>query len=56
METYRKAYLIMMNGAEDALRAMDRRECRLARELLIEAQQRAEECFLSAEAPDDGEA
>lgn len=51
MDVYRKAYLIMMNASEDALRAMDRGEFLRARKLLIEAQQRAEECFLSAEGP-----
>ena len=44
---YQKMYTLMFNAATDALRAMEKLNLGDARELLICAQQQAEEIYLS---------
>ncbi len=46
MEAYQKPYYILFNAATDALRAMESQNYGLARDILIRAQQDAEEYFL----------
>ena len=49
MEEYRKPYFIMLSASKKALRAMEKRNYGTAREILICAQQEAEEVILSYE-------
>ena len=52
---FQKMYVILMDGAEKAIRAMEEQNFGLARQLLIEAEQKAEEVFLSEAEPQEGE-
>ena len=47
MADYQKMYSLMFNAATDALRAMEKWNLGHARELLVCAQQQAEEMYLS---------
>ena len=47
MDEYKTPYLILFNGITDALEMLDRQELKGVRELLIQAQQKAEETFIA---------
>lgn len=47
MKEYEKSYFIMVRASEDALRAIERDNFGVARDILIAAQQQAEEAILS---------
>ena len=49
MDEYKKPYLILWGGCTEALEALEHQNYGQARELLIKAQQEAEEQFLEAE-------
>ena len=55
MPDYIKMYAILFNAATDALRAIDENDTEKARRLLITAQQRAEELYISGENEAGGE-
>jgi len=48
---YQKAYYLLFNAITDALAAMEQQNFGQARQLLISAQQQAEEIFLEEEEP-----
>lgn len=52
---FQKMYVILVDGAEKAIRAMEEQNYGLARKLLIEAEQKAEEVFLREAEPEEGE-
>ena len=47
MDEYKKPYLLLFHGCEAAIRALEKQNYGQARELLIQAEQAAEEAFLS---------
>ena len=47
MDEYKKPYLILFNGCEAAIQAMEKQNYGQARELLIQAEQAAEEAFMA---------
>ena len=49
MNNYKKPYLVLFNGITDAIRKIENLEIKEARQLLVEAQQNAEEIILSSE-------
>ena len=46
---YRRMYHIMLDGAEKALEALEASNFGLAKEILIDAEEKAEEYYLQAE-------
>ncbi|MBR4702579.1 MAG: hypothetical protein IKO91_01925 [Oscillospiraceae bacterium] len=46
---YRRMYHIMLDGAETALEALEASNFGLAKEILIDAEEKAEEIYLQAE-------
>lgn len=46
-DDYQRPYTIMFNGVADALTALDRGDCVLARAILVQAQRKAEEAYIS---------
>lgn len=48
MENFPKYYTRLFNGITDALEALRKKDCIKAEELLIKAQQDAEELYISA--------
>lgn len=50
MDIYKKLYLTLFNRMTDVIDALDAQKYELARDMLIQAQQDAEVCFLD-EAP-----
>ena len=49
MNTYRELYFFLFRAVEKAQRALEQQDCALAEELLIHAQQTAEDAVLSEE-------
>lgn len=49
-DDYRRPYTIVFNGVTDALAALDRGDCALAQAILVQAQQDAEEAYISGTA------
>ena len=49
MDEYKKPYLILFNGITDALEKIDLQDYDRAKEILIQAQQEAEEAFIKEE-------
>ncbi len=49
METLNKMYTRLFNGITDALEALERQDYGVARELLVRAQQDAEELYICEE-------
>ena len=49
MDEYKRPYLILFNGITDALEKMDRQDYDSVKEILIHAQQEAEEAFILEE-------
>ena len=49
MEEYKKMYLLLFNAITDALEQMEKQNYSTAKDLLITAQQKAEEIYMSAE-------
>ena len=46
---YQKMYYIMIQASEDAIAAINRGDPLCAERILIDAEQKAEECFLNAD-------
>lgn len=46
MDKYKKAYLLLFNRITDAIEAIENSDVELAREILISAQQKAEEIHI----------
>ncbi len=46
MDEYKKLYLILWNGFTDALEMIERQNYGCAKEILIKAQQEAEEAYM----------
>ena len=59
MESFPQYYTLLFNAVTDAIRAMERQQFGLARDLLIRAQRETEELYIAAEeaeeAPPDPE-
>ena len=51
-DEYRRPYTIIFNAVTDALAALDKGEYARAKALLIQAQQEAEEAYISGNADD----
>ena len=51
---YQKMYLKLFNHVTSAIRELERMNVGLAKEILIEGQQKAEDIFLETEAGTDG--
>lgn len=49
MEEYKKMYLLLFNAITDALEQMEKQNYGTAKDLLIAAQQQAEEIYITAE-------
>ena len=49
MADYNKMYLLLFNAITDALEKIEGQNCGDAKELLIAAQQKAEEIYITAE-------
>ncbi len=49
MEEYKKMYLLLFNAITDALEQMEQQNYGTAKDLLIAAQQQAEEIYITAE-------
>ena len=49
MEEYKKMYLLLFNAITDALEQMEQQNYGTAKDLLIAAQQPAEEIYITAE-------
>lgn len=49
MEEYKKMYLLLFSAITDALEQMEKQNYGTAKDLLIAAQQKAEEIYISAE-------
>ena len=49
MEEYKKMYLLLFNAITDALEQMEQQNYGTAKDLLITAQQKAEEIYITAE-------
>ena len=49
MENYQKMYLLLFNAITDSIESMEKLDFGNAKELLIQAQQRAEELFIQGE-------
>ena len=49
MEEYKKMYLLLFNAITDALEQMEKQNYGTAKDLLITAQQKAEEIYMPAE-------
>lgn len=49
MDEYKKSHLILWNGITYALEMMEKQNYGIAKELLIKAQQDAEEAFINSE-------
>ena len=49
MEEYKKMYLLLFSAITDALEQMEKQNYDTAKDLLIAAQQKAEEIYISAE-------
>ena len=50
MFSYKEIYLLLFNAITDALHEMGRQNCGAAKDILIRAQQDAEELYISASA------
>ena len=48
MFSYKEIYLLLFNAITDALHEMERQNCAAAKDILIQAQQDAEELYISA--------
>lgn len=51
MQNYQKLYTLLFNACTDAVEAMERMDFGTAKDLLIAAQQQAEEQYIAAEEP-----
>ena len=51
MQDYQKLYALLFNACTDAVEAMERMDFGTAKDLLIAAQQQAEEQYIAAEEP-----
>jgi len=51
MIDYHELYMILVQGITDAVRSMDRQDYNAALHILIKAQQKAEERYITAEEP-----
>ena len=47
MENYKQIYYLLFNAITDAIGQMEQQNYGLAKDLLIRAQQRAEECYMA---------